>query len=340
MDGRNQTPLLSLKNIDVTFTKRRGLFGPKQSIKVLAGVSLDIYPGEVLALVGESGGGKTTVGNVITGLVRPVAGEMLYNGENVLKLTKEQFNAYRNNVQLVQQDSYAALNPARTIRQSLTDPIMLRKVERNKKAAELRVCELLETVELRPVELYIDKYPHQLSGGQRQRVLMARAISLGPKLIIADEPVSMIDVSLRIAVLNLMSRLNAEMGIAFLYITHDLATARYISRNGRICVLYLGKVVETGPVTNVINRPSHPYLQALLSAVPVPDPEVAEKRRRFPLKSFDMPSILEPPPGCRFHTRCPYAEPRCESDECAPYSYDGRMTTCVRAGEIPSFVIV
>ena len=336
----NATPLLSLKGLDVTFTKRSGFFQPKQMIKVLSDVSLDIYPGEVLALVGESGGGKTTVGNVITGLVTPSAGEMVYNGENVLAMSREQFADYRKNVQMVQQDSYAALNPSRTIRQSLTDPIIIRKVVRGRKEAEDRVRELLEIVELKPVGMYIDKYPHQLSGGQRQRVLMARAISLNPKLIIADEPVSMIDVSLRISVLNLMSKLNAELGIAFLYITHDLATARYISRNGRLCVLYLGKVAEIGPVLNVIDQPAHPYLQALLSAVPVPDPVVAANRRRFPLKSFDMPSILTPPSGCRFHTRCPYAQPRCETDECRLAEYNGRMTACIRAGEIPAFKII
>jgi len=333
----NSLPLLQLKNIDVTFFKGKGLFRPKQEIKVLSGVNLEIYPGEVLALVGESGGGKTTVGNVITCLVKPSAGEKIFNGENVLAMTNEKLNEYRKNVQLVQQDSYAALNPSRTVRQSLTDPIIIRKVAPNRKAAEIRVKELLETVELKPIDMYIDKYPHQLSGGQRQRVLMARAISLNPKLIIADEPVSMIDVSLRISVLNLMSRLNAELGIAFLYITHDLATARYISRNGRICVLYLGKVVEIGPVLNVIDQPAHPYLQALLSAVPVPDPVIAAKRKRFPLKSFDMPSILTPPPGCRFHTRCPYAQPQCETDECPLTEFNGRLTACIRAGEIPDY---
>ena len=332
MDERS--PLLSLKNIDVTFTKRNGLFKPKSSIKVLSNISLDIYPGEVLALVGESGGGKTTIGNVITGLVRPSAGEMLYKGENVLALPNKQFDEYRKNVQLVQQDSYAALNPSHTIGQSLSYPLKIRKIAVGRKAVGNRIQELLEMVELRPAGLFMDKYPHQLSGGQRQRVLLARAISMNPNLVIADEPVSMIDVSLRISVLNLMLRLNEELQIAFIYITHDLATARYIGRKGRLSVLYLGRVIETGNISKLIDDPTHPYLQALLSAVPIPDPVVAANRRRFPLKSVEMPSIVAPPPGCRFHTRCPYAQERCAEDECELYEYNGRLTGCIRAGEI------
>ena len=333
-------PLLSLKGIDVTFIRGHGLFKPKQNIRVLSDISLDIFPGEVLALVGESGGGKTTIGNVITGLVKPSAGQMLYEGENVLSLSNRQFNEYRKNVQLVQQDSYAALNPSHTIGKSLSFPLLIRKVVNGKKAANARIRELLEMVELRPADLYMDKYPHQLSGGQRQRVLLARAISMRPKLIIADEPVSMIDVSLRISVLNLMSRLNEELGIAFLYITHDLATARYISRNGRLSVLYLGKVIETGRITSLIERPAHPYLRALLSAVPIPDPVIAANRKRFPLKSVEMPSITAPPPGCRFHTRCPYADERCDKEDCALYEFDGRQTSCIRANELAAYKVV
>jgi peptide/nickel transport system ATP-binding protein len=334
------SPLLSLQGIDVTFMKSRGIFKPKQLIKVLEGINLDIYSGEVLALVGESGGGKTTVGNVITGLVRPSAGRMLFNGEDVLGMRGGGFHEYRSGVQIVQQDSYAALNPSRTIFHSLRDPILRHKKARDSREARKVISELLETVELKPVELFLDKYPHQLSGGQRQRVLMVRAISLGPKLIIADEPVSMIDVSLRLSILNLMTRLNRNLGIAFLYITHDLATARYISRNGRLCVLYLGKIVESGPVRTLIETPAHPYLQALLLAVPVPDPELAAHRRKLQHTSIDMPSIVSPPQGCRFHTRCSYAKEECSRASCELYEYNGRLTACVRAGEIPEFKLV
>jgi peptide/nickel transport system ATP-binding protein len=333
-------PLLSLRDIDVTFTKAHGIFQPRQAIKVLKGINLDIYPGEVVALVGESGGGKTTVGNVITALVRPSAGRMLFNGEDVLDMPAKRFREYRAGVQIVQQDSYAALNPSRTIFHSLCDPILKHKKARNSREARQVISQLLETVELRPVELFLDKYPHQLSGGQRQRVLMVRAISLGPRLIIADEPVSMIDVSLRISILNLMTRLNRELGIAFLYITHDLATARYISRNGRLCVLYLGKIVESGPVRTLIETPAHPYLQALLLAVPVPDPEIAAQRRKLQHTSMEMPSIISPPSGCGFHTRCPYAKEECSKAACDLYEYNGRWTACIRAKDIPDFKLV
>jgi peptide/nickel transport system ATP-binding protein len=334
------TPLLSLRDIEVTFTKAHGIFQPKQASKVLRGINLDIYPGEVLALVGESGGGKTTVGNVITALVRPSAGKLLFNGEDVLAMPVKRFREYRTGVQIVQQDSYAALNPSRTIFHSLCDPILKHKKAHNTREARKIISKLLETVELRPVELFLDKYPHQLSGGQRQRVLMVRAISLEPRLIIADEPVSMIDVSLRISILNLMTRLNRELGIAFLYITHDLATARYISRNGRLCVLYLGKIVESGPVRALIETPAHPYLRALLLAVPVPDPEIAAQRRKLQHTSIEMPISISPPSGCCFHTRCPYAQEECSKTACELYEYKGRWTACVRANDIPDFTLV
>jgi peptide/nickel transport system ATP-binding protein len=340
-NGTNKgTPLLSLRGIDVTFTKAHGIFQPKQIIKVLKGIDLDIYPGEVVALVGESGGGKTTVGNVITALVHPSAGQMFFNGEDVLSMPAKRFREYRTGIQIVQQDSYAALNPSRTIFHSLCDPILKHKKARNPSEARQVISKLLGTVELRPVELFLDKYPHQLSGGQRQRVLMVRAISLGPRLIIADEPVSMIDVSLRVSILNLMTRLNRELGIAFLYITHDLATARYISRDGRLCVLYLGKIVESGPVRTLIGDPSHPYLQALLLAVPVPDPEIAAQRRKLRHVSAEMPNIVSPPSGCGFHPRCPYANEECLTATCELYKYKGRWTACIRAKDIPDFKLV
>jgi peptide/nickel transport system ATP-binding protein len=334
------TPLLSLQGIDVTFAKARSFFRPKQAVKVLEGINLDIYPGEVLALVGESGGGKTTVGNVITALVRPSAGRMLFNGENVLGMPVKRFLEYRSVIQIVQQDSYAALNPSRTIFHSLCDPLLKHKKARNTREARQIISKLLETVELRPVELYLDKYPHQLSGGQRQRVLMVRAISLGPRLIIADEPVSMIDVSLRISILNLMTRLNRELGIAFLYITHDLATARYISRNGRLCVLYLGKIVESGPMRTLIETPVHPYLQALLLAVPVPDPELAALRRKNKHTSAETVNTVSQSAGCCFYTRCPYAKEECLKAVCELYEFKGRWTACMRAIDIPDFKLV
>lgn len=265
-------PVIELRDVDMTFMGDHGLFKPHSKIQALTKINLSIFPGEVVALVGESGGGKTTVGNIISGIRKPTGGQMFFDGVDVLKMTRKQFAEYRRQVQIVQQDAYAALNPAHTVYHALSAPLLRRKLVRGHRAAHAMVKELLETVELRPIEQFVNKYPHQLSGGQRQRILLARAISLKPKLIIADEPVSMIDVSLRVSALNLMNRLNRETGISFLYITHDLATARYIGRAGRIAIMYLGQIIEQGPAMRVIAQPMHPYLRTLISVVPIPDP--------------------------------------------------------------------
>jgi oligopeptide/dipeptide ABC transporter ATP-binding protein len=335
----NDKPLLQLKNVSMTFEKRTGMFKKPIKVGAVVNVNLDIKSGEIIALVGESGCGKTTMGNVITGLLKPTEGSMLFNGIDVAHMNKTEWDDFRNSVQMVQQDSYAALNPMRTIYQSLSAPIIQRKIVKNDKESREKVAELLKIVELTPPEQFIDKYPHQLSGGQRQRILMARAISLNPKIIVADEPVSMIDVSLRIAILNLMSNLNKTMGIAFIYITHDLATARYIAQNGKIAVMYLGKMVEYGFVKEVISEPRHPYLQALLSAVPIPDPWIAKNKKLLPLKSLDMPDVTNPPKGCRFNPRCPYAVEQCEVVEPELKNCGKSLVSCHRAKEIPEWKI-
>lgn len=319
----------------MTFIKRNGLLKPVTKIQALTKINLDIYPGEVVALVGESGGGKTTVGNIISGIYQPTGGKMFFDGVEIGKMTRKQFAEYRRQVQIVQQDAYAALNPAHTVFHALSAPLKQRKLVHGHKEAMAKVRELLETVELRPIEQFINKYPHQLSGGQRQRILLARAISLNPKLIIADEPVSMIDVSLRVSALNLMNRLNRETGISFLYITHDLATARYIGRNGRIAVMYLGQIIEQGPANTVVAEPKHPYLQALISVVPIPDPYTARNRKKIALKDVDIPTAANPPSGCRFHTRCPYAREECSKTEPQMREYCGRLVACHYADEIP-----
>jgi len=336
----NDKPLLQLQNVSITFEKRSGMFKKPTKVGAVVNVSLDIAPAQILALVGESGCGKTTMGNVITGLLTPTDGCMLFNGVDVSKMNKTQWKEFRSSVQMVQQDSYAALNPMLTIYQSLSAPILQKKIVKNDKEARIKVAELLKTVELTPPEQFIDKYPHQLSGGQRQRILMARALSLSPKIIVADEPVSMIDVSLRIAILNLMSNLNKTRGIAFVYITHDLATARYIAQNGKIAVMYLGKMVEYGFVSEVIPEPKHPYLQALLSAVPIPDPWIAKNKKVLPLKSLEMPDVTNPPKGCRFNPRCPYAVEKCESVQPELRAYENRLISCHRVDEIPVWKIL
>ena len=330
-------PLIELRNIDMTFYKPGPMFKKPDPIHVLRDISFSISEGQVVALVGESGGGKTTIGNILSGLIEPTAGVISFEGMPLGRMTADEKKEYRKSVQIVQQDSYAALNPARTIYQSLSAPLIGRKICKNKKDITAKIKESLELVELKPYEQFIDKYPHQLSGGQRQRILLARALSLTPKLIIADEPVSMIDVSLRVSVLNLISRLNREKKIAFLYITHDLATARYISKDGNIGVLYLGRLVEFGHVGDVINNPKHPYLQALISAVPIPDPEYARKQRRYTIKDVEIPNIANPPSGCSFHPRCIYAEEIC-AETCPQLTFtDKRLTACHKSDSIPKF---
>jgi oligopeptide/dipeptide ABC transporter ATP-binding protein len=333
----NNAPLLELKNMNMYFYKKSGFLKPPVGIGAAVDINMTINPGEIIALVGESGGGKTTIGNILTGLLKPTSGEVLFKGKDIHKMTRAEYQEYRYSVQLVQQDSYAALNPVRTIEHSLMAPILSRKIAKNRKDALEKVKEALNRVELSPPEMFLEKYPHQLSGGQRQRILMARAILMNPRLIVADEPVSMIDVSLRISILNLMARLNKELNIAFLYITHDLATARYIAQNGNITVLYLGKVVESGKVGDVIGNPAHPYLQALLTAVPIPDPDIEDRKRDLPLKSVDAPSVAHPPSGCRFHPRCIYADEKCSGEEPKLTTFNGRLCACHHAATLPEW---
>jgi len=328
-------PIIELKDVSMTFT--RGQLLRRGQVQAVVKVSLDIREGEVLALVGESGCGKTTVGKIMAGLLRPTSGQVLYKGKDIWSMSRDEFREYRRNTQIVHQDSYAALNPVRTVYHSLSAPFLHYRLARNRRQARDKVAELLELVGLTPPEQFIDKYPHQLSGGQRQRVVIARAVSLNPKLIVADEPVSMIDVSLRLFILDLMHSLNERFGIAFLYITHDLATARYFVKEGKIATMYLGQLVETGQLSEVLKRPRHPYLQALLSAVPVPDPKTARQKKPLPLRSLEFPDPANPPSGCRFHPRCPYAEEVCAQEIPAIRPLDGRFIACHLAEKIPEW---
>ena len=298
-------PIISLKNVNITFT--RGLFLRKAQIRAVVNTSLDIEEGKILALVGESGCGKTTLGKVMVGLLKPSSGEVLYKGKDIWRMDRSEFREYRRNAQIVHQDSYAALNPVRTIYHSLSAPFLHYHLARNRRQAREKVAELLQHVGLTPPEQFIDKYPHQLSGGQRQRVVLARAVSLRPKLIVADEPVSMVDVSLRLSLLDLMHKLNEEFGIAFLYITHDLTTAYHVS--DYIVILYRGSVMEAGDVDLVIREPKHPYTQLLVGSIPWPDPNIL----------WGDVEILTPKEatsdgteqGCKFVDRCPRAFSPC-----------------------------
>ena len=309
MNAEQNTPLMQLKDINMYFKKPGFQLGSK-TIHVLKNINLDIYPGEIVAVIGESGCGKTTLGKIITGLFKPSSGEICFDGKKVSGLFDKKINSYAQ-IQFIQQDSYAALNPVRTIYQSLYAPIKTFHRKWKKQQIDDKIEELMSLIGLQPSSQFLSKYPHQLSGGQRQRILMARAIVLEPKLIVADEPVSMIDVSLRLSLLNLMKELNARLNMSFVYISHDLSTTRYIASSGRVCVMYLGEIVESGKIGDVIARPRHPYTRALIQAVPVPDPKF-KGAAELPLKSMSLGSLENRTQGCSFEERCLYACEKCK----------------------------
>jgi oligopeptide/dipeptide ABC transporter ATP-binding protein len=300
-------PLITLEQVARTFVVKG------QTIKAVDDVNLTIPVGEVLCLVGESGCGKTTTGKMIAGLLPTSSGRILYRGQDIAQLAGHDRKAYRLGVQMVHQDPYASLNPIQTIYDILAAPLERHRLTRGEAATKRRVRELLEIVDLTPPDDFLEKYPHQLSGGQRQRVSVARALTVRPAFIVADEAVSMVDVSIRISLLKMFSRLKDEMGVGVLFITHDLALAKYFAWEGRIGVMYLGRLVEIGPALEVVGHPQHPYTQVLLSAIPEADPEVTRTKPRIELRSMDMPSLLHLPPGCTFHPRCPaFAGEVCE----------------------------
>jgi peptide/nickel transport system ATP-binding protein len=281
---------------------------PAGRITAVDAVSLAFTAGEAMCIVGESGCGKTTTGRLLAGLLRPTGGRLLYEGNDVWEKRGKDLAAFRRAVQLVHQDPYASLNPVRTVYDTLSAPLFRHRKARGRNDALPQIVELLKRVGLTPPEDYLPKYPHQLSGGQRQRVSIARALSVDPKVIVADEAVSMVDVSIRITLLDLLLALRAEFGVTIVLITHDLAVARYFARRGRIAVMYLGRVVELAPTEAVVADPAHPYAAALIGAIPEADPTVTRTKERVPLRSAEIPSLLEVPAGCSFHPRCPLSE--------------------------------
>lgn len=304
----NPAPLLEAIDLVKTFTVGRSLLpSHRRTLQAVAGVSLAVYPGETLGIVGESGCGKSTLGRCLVRLYPLTSGELLLEGKSIAKLSRPQLRPFRRRMQMVFQDPYASLNPRRRVGDLLAEPLRVHRWG-DRQTIAARVQEIAGLVGLLPEQL--QRFPHEFSGGQRQRVGIARALALEPALIVADEPVSALDVSIQAQVVNLFAELRERLGLTYVFIAHSLSVIRQVST--RVAVMYLGTIVELGSTTQVLERPAHPYTEALRSAVPVPSVD-AERRRRIVLTG-DVPSPLSPPSGCRFHPRCRYAQARCKTE--------------------------
>ncbi|KRR23962.1 ABC transporter ATP-binding protein [Bradyrhizobium retamae] len=324
------TVLLEVDGLVKHFVAARSVFGrPTAYVKAVDGVSFTVEAGKTLALVGESGCGKSTVSRLVLRLIEPDAGNVRFEGRDLGALSANELRAFRRDAQIIFQDPYASLNPRMTVSQILSEPLALHDLVPAPRRRE-RVEELLRLVGLEP--RFASRYPHEFSGGQRQRIAIARALAVEPKLIICDEPVSALDVSIRSQILNLLRDLQDRLGLAYIFVSHDLAVVKHIA--DRVAVMNLGGIVETADAEALFAAPRHPYSRALLSAIPVPKPQA--RRGRIVLEG-EMPSALNPPSGCRFHTRCPYVIERCRT-EIPPLLADGtgHATACHRTAELPS----
>jgi oligopeptide transport system ATP-binding protein len=308
------SPLLAARDVSFVYPHagaNRGL-GRKQGVRAVDEVSIEIYPGETLAVVGESGCGKTTLSKLLLGLIHPTSGSIEYRGKDVRKLSREQQHAFRKAVQVVFQDPLASLNPRKHVRRIIGDIVRLWSGRQSADALRRRVQDVLREVELTPPHLFLERFPHELSGGQRQRVAIAKAIAVQPQLIVADEPLSALDVSVQGQILELLRRLKTQFGVGYVLISHDLEVVRTVA--DRVVVMYLGKVVESGQVLEVFETPRHPYTRSLLASVLRAEPRHPGERDRA-LIAGEVPSLESIPPGCRFHPRCPVAIERCASEE-------------------------
>lgn len=301
-------PILSAQELRVHYPLEKNFWGkPKKVLKAVDGVSLDLFPGEILGLVGESGCGKSSLGKALLRLIPQVGGRLQVDAQDFLTLQGESLRHFRTKIQMVFQDPYASLDPRMTIFELLEEPLNAH-FKLTKKEKEKKIHEILRRVNLNLTTL--KKYPHEFSGGQRQRIAIARALILEPKILIADEPVSSLDVSVQAQILNLLKEIQKEFRLSLLFVSHNLAVVRYIS--DRIAVMYLGKIVEVGSQKDLFENPLHPYTKALLQSVPIPDPKKERERAPVELKG-EIPSPIHPPSGCTFHTRCPNSKPRCET---------------------------
>lgn len=319
----SQKPILRVTNLKTYFDVTKGLFSKKQIVKAVDDVSFEVMPNETFGLVGESGCGKSTLGRTIVKLYDPISGSIEFEGRDISHLKGKDVKEYHKDVQMIFQDPYASLNPRMTVGEIIKEPMVIHNIYSSNEEREARAVELIKIVGLKPD--HIRRYPYEFSGGQRQRIGIARALALNPKFIVCDEPISALDVSIQAQIINLLDKIQDELGLSYLFIAHDLSMVKHIS--DRIGVMYLGHIVECGPSNDVYHRPLHPYTVALLSAIPIPDPKISKAKNRIVLDG-EIPSPINPPRGCVFSTRCPKATERCHLEKPQMVQVGNRQVSC------------